>query len=117
MKVSRPLMLTAALAGLILAACTPVEVLAPPVDNLYITESGISPEQAAYLKKGRKIYLNSCSSCHSLTQVDEITAEDWKTMPKMHRKAKLYDEEIAPLNAYLKQSARINQQLIAKRKK
>jgi mono/diheme cytochrome c family protein len=97
---------------LALGGCTSIEVLAPPVDQLYIREAKISTDRAAYLDSGRKIYLNSCSRCHSVQQVDEITADGWKEMPKMHEKAKLYDDEIARLEAYLKTSAPINQRLI-----
>ena len=100
-----------------LGGCTAIEVLAPPVDNLFISEAKISTKDAAYLERGRKIYLNSCSRCHSVNQADEITAQEWeKDVPKMYKKAKLYKNEIAPLEAYLKTAARINQKLIALRK-
>ena len=102
---------------IVLGGCTPIEVLAPPVDNLFISEANISAEEAAYLGKGRKTYLKFCTRCHSARQVDEITANNWKKhIPKMLKKAKLYPEEIKPLTAYLKASAKINQKLIARRK-
>jgi len=105
-----------AVCSVFLGGCTAIEVLAPPVDNLYVSEARLSTKDAAYLGQGRNIYLNSCSSCHSLHQVDEITPEYWrKYMPEMYRKAKLYDREIAPLEAYLKSAAKINQTLIVRR--
>ena len=97
-------------------ACTSIEVLAPPVDQLYISEAGISAERAAFLRKGRKIYVNACSTCHDTRQVDDISAKAWKThIPKMYKKAKLYPEEIEQVSAYIKTSAKINQRLIARR--
>ena len=32
-----------------LAGCTSIEVLAPPVDNLFIAEANLSKEETAYL--------------------------------------------------------------------
>lgn len=102
---------------MMLASCTSIEVLAPPVDNLYISEAKITPEETAQLRKGREIYLKFCTRCHDARQVDKITAENWeKHIPKMLKKAQLYPEEIVPLKAYLKSSAKINQRLIALRK-
>lgn len=100
-----------------IGGCTAIEVLAPPVDNLFISEANISAKKAAYLAKGRKIYLTMCSRCHTVRQVDEISQEAWvKHIPKMYKKAKLYPEEKKPLEAYIKAAARINQRLIVRRK-
>ena len=99
-----------------LAGCTAIEVLAPPVDNLFIAEANLSKEETAYLQKGRKIYLNMCQRCHSPRQVDEISAKAWKEhIPKMYKKAKLFPEEQKALEAYLKAAAPINQRLIVLR--
>jgi cytochrome c5 len=100
----------------ILAGCTAIEVLAPPVDRLFISEAKISAKEAAYLAKGRKVYMKFCTRCHSPWQVDQITPKLWKShVPKMYKKAKLYPEEQKPLEAYIKTAARINQRLIARR--
>lgn len=100
----------------LLAGCTSIEVLAPPVDNLFISEANITPEKAAELQRGREIYLKFCTRCHDARQVDEITEDNWeKHIPKMLKKAKLYPEEIVPLKAYLKTAGPINQSLIIKR--
>lgn len=101
------------LLGVLVVGCTPIEVLAPPVDQLYVQESGITAKEAAFLKKGRKIYVNACSTCHDTRPVDKISAKAWKEhVPKMHKKAKLYPDEIKQLNAYMKTSAKINKRLI-----
>jgi len=100
----------------LLVGCTSIEVLAPPVDNLFIAEANLSKEETAYLQKGRKIYLDMCQRCHSPRQVDEISAKAWKEhIPKMYKKAKLFPEEQKPLEAYLKAAAPINQRLIVLR--
>ena len=102
----------------LLTSCTSIEVLAPPVDNLFISEANVSASEAAQLRKGRDIYLKFCTRCHDARQVDTITAENWeKHIPKMLKKAKLYPEEIVPLKAYLKTAGPINQNLIVKRDK
>jgi len=99
-----------------LVGCTAIEVLAPPVDHLFIAEANISAAKATELQQGRKIYLKFCTRCHSARQVDEITAHNWKKhIPKMLKNAKLYPEEIKPLTAYLKTAGPINQRLIVKR--
>ena len=101
-----------------LASCTSIEVLAPPVDNLFISEANLSAKEASQLREGREIYLKFCTRCHGPRQVDEITAENWeKHIPKMLKKAQLYPEEIVPLKAYLKTAGPINQSLISKREK
>ena len=99
-----------------LISCTSIEVLAPPVDNLFIAEANVSKKEAAQLREGRDIYLKFCTRCHSARQVDEITPKAWeKHIPKMFKNAKLYPDEIVPLKAYLKTAGPINQRLIAKR--
>jgi len=100
------------------AGCTSIEVLAPPVDNLFISEANVSPQEAMQLQKGRDIYLKFCTRCHDARQVDTITAENWERhIPKMLKNAQLYPEEIIPLKAYLKTAGPINQNLILKREK
>ena len=100
-----------------LGGCTAIEVLAPPVDNLFVAEAKLSPEETISLQKGRKIYLNMCQRCHSPRQVDKISAKAWKKhIPKMYKKAKLFPEEQELLEAYLKTAAPINQKLIVLRK-
>ena len=99
-----------------LGGCTTIETLAPPVDNLFVSEAKLSPEETISLQKGRKIYLNMCQRCHSPRQVDKISAEAWeKHIPKMYKKAKLFPEEQKLLEAYLKTAAPINQRLIVRR--
>ena len=111
MKIIAPLAFLIFLAG-----CTAIEVLAPPVDNIFVSEAKLSPEETISLQKGRKIYLNMCQRCHSPRQVDKISAEAWeKHIPKMYKKAKLFPEEQKPLEAYLKAAAPINQRLVVLR--
>lgn len=110
----KKLLLMACLVALV--SCTSIEVLAPPVDNLFIAQADISSKEAAQLRQGREIYLKFCTRCHGAVQVDEITEENWKEhIPKMLKKAKLYPEEIVPLKAYLKTAGPINQRLIIER--
>ena len=101
----------------LLVGCTSIEVLAPPVDNLFVSQAKLSPEETISLQKGRKIYLNMCQRCHTARQVDEISAKAWQEhIPKMYKKAKLFPEEQKLLEAYLKTAGPINQKLIVLRK-
>jgi cytochrome c5 len=100
----------------LITSCTSIEVLAPPVDNLFISEANVSVKEAEQLRHGREIYLKFCTRCHAARQVDEISEENWeKHIPKMLKKAQLYPDEIIPLKAYLKTAGPINQSLILKR--
>ncbi|VAW50670.1 hypothetical protein MNBD_GAMMA05-2598 [hydrothermal vent metagenome] len=100
-----------------LASCTAIEVLAPPVDSLFISEANISATEASRLRKGRDIYLEFCTRCHNAKQVDKISEQNWeKHIPKVLKKTQLNSDEIISLKAYLKTAGPINQSLIKKRK-
>ena len=104
------------LAAGLLGGCTAIEVLAPPVDDLFISEARVTQSQVAELRAGRQVFMDFCARCHRPPQVDKITADNWENhLPKMFEKAELYPEEIETLTFYLKTAAPINPALIEKR--
>jgi cytochrome c5 len=111
--------ITLSLIGLTLltsCASVPIEQLAPPVDDLFLSEARVSASEIDSLREGRKIYTTFCTDCHAARQVDKITTRNWEEhIPKMFKKAELYPEEIELVTYYIKTAAAINQQLIAKR--
>lgn len=113
MKIILPLLLTVLLGG-----CTAIEVLAPPVDELFLSEAEVAQSRVAELRAGRQVFMDFCSRCHRPPQVDKITEHNWNNhLPKMFKKAELFPEEIDVLTYYLKTAAPINPALIEKREK
>jgi mono/diheme cytochrome c family protein len=76
----------------------PQDVAAPPVERLNPTRA-----QAARLEEGRAIYLTTCIKCHQPKTINEFTADTWTTkiLPKEAKKAKLSDQELDMLRAYV----------------
>ncbi len=76
----------------------PQDLAAPPVERLNPTRA-----QAGRLEEGRAIYLTTCTKCHKPKPIDDFSAEKWTTsiLPKMAKKAKLTDQELDMLRAYV----------------
>lgn len=54
------------------------------------------------LQKGRQLYINKCSSCHSLILPEKHTASEWKIwVEKMRPKAKTNEPEEKLIIKYL----------------
>jgi cytochrome c5 len=54
------------------------------------------------LQKGRALYVNKCSSCHSLYLPEKYNKAEWsKQVNKMAPKAKITDQEKELIQAYL----------------
>ena len=106
------------LAAVLLGGCTSIEVLAPPVDELFVAEAGVASAQLPHLRAGRQVYMDFCSRCHQPPRVDRIDADDRALhLPRMFAKAELYPQEIALLTAYLEAAAPINPALVEKRRR
>jgi hypothetical protein len=78
----------------------PLDVAAPPVENL-----GASPARVAQLETGRLIFTSShkCARCHRPKPIVDYSPEYWthSIMPRMAKKAKLSDVEEQYLMAYI----------------
>lgn len=54
------------------------------------------------LRKGRTLYVNKCSSCHTLYLPEKYTKAEWtKWVNRMAPKAKITDQEKELIQAYL----------------
>ena len=59
------------------------------------SDPSVSTEQ---LESARTLYVNRCSSCHSLNLPHDYSVSEWREwMPKMARKAKLADTQEAEI--------------------
>ncbi|OGV71495.1 MAG: hypothetical protein A3K19_31285 [Lentisphaerae bacterium RIFOXYB12_FULL_65_16] len=80
---------------LLLVSCRGLQDIAPAV------QSGMAGDPQR-LAEGRRVYLESCTGCHSLQAVDELSAEKWDAvLPGMAKKAKLDPESAAKLSDYI----------------
>lgn len=62
--------------------------------SLLYMPSVTDPVQQERLLKGRKLYVEICSSCHNLHLPKSYTAEEWKqNIDKMQKRAKISDEQ------------------------
>ena len=81
---------------LVILACSPALYIPKLADS---QKAGVSVDSLAM---GRKIYVNNCSSCHSLYLPDQFTRGEWaKVMPVMQRKAKIDNEQRRMIVKYL----------------
>ncbi len=65
-------------------------------------EKAGSTEHLNSLLEGRKLYVNSCGSCHSLHRLDEYNSVEWqKNVDRMQRKAKINDSQKQLILEYL----------------
>jgi len=91
------------LSGLVLACST----------SLYIPGESplISKETLSALQKGRAIYINKCSSCHTLYLPEKYSTSEWRFQTaKMAVKAKLTDHEEELILRYLTKNDSSNPQ-------
>ncbi len=69
--------------------------------TLYIPESS-NADQQEHLLKGRKLYVNHCSSCHNLHFPGEYDTEGWEIqLEKMEYRARISDQEKQLIYDYL----------------
>jgi len=102
--------------SIFLIGCGSIESIAPSVDKLFLEKAGLTEEEGKPLLKGRSVYLGRCSSCHSLTAVDDFFEDDFRfEFPPMYKKAKLNAQQRQHLEAYLRKAGEINQELIKAR--
>jgi hypothetical protein len=87
----------AAAAVLLIAGCG-ISLYAP-------TEANVNKRHDATLdemREGRELYVQRCSSCHSLHRPQEFTSDEWSGwLDKMQPKAKIDDEQKDLIRKYL----------------
>jgi mono/diheme cytochrome c family protein len=56
----------------------------------------------ADLQRGRELYVNHCSSCHTLYRPQDLPADKWRTLVgEMQVRAKLAPEQAETISRYL----------------
>jgi len=69
--------------------------------QLYLPSS-TNPSKQNDLLRGRKLYVNHCSSCHNLHLPSEYGAEQWKkNVDEMQERSKISDNEKQLILQYL----------------
>jgi hypothetical protein len=59
------------------------------------------------LQKGRKLYINSCASCHNLHLPSAYTRQEWwKHLDKMQQRAKINDAQKELIAKYLETNSK-----------
>jgi len=54
------------------------------------------------LQQGRRLYMNTCASCHNLHMPQEFTKKDWEPLlNKMQKRARIDDSQKELIAAYL----------------
>jgi hypothetical protein len=62
-------------------------------------KTGVSLDTLAL---GRKLYVNNCSSCHSLYKPEQFTIKKWaQEMPTMGKKAKISEHQATLILKYI----------------
>ncbi len=84
---------------LVIAACAPLEVAAPPVSKLALPRK----TDTSALAQGREIYVTACTRCHGPARIDRGSDEKWagRILPTMCRWSKLTPEQTTLLSAYV----------------
>ncbi len=84
------------IATLIFSACSTALYLPSDMD----AKASMIPLDS--LMKGRKLYINKCSSCHNLYLPEKYTTAGWDTLlPRMQERAKISNSEINIIKKYL----------------
>lgn len=94
------------LIGLLLlsvSACRPLSDYAPTLEMIQSQGPSVSSFDPHQVNRGRKIYVQDCSRCHSVLAVHDYTAAQWhEELPDMVEESALSKEEEADLRAYIK---------------
>ena len=78
-----------------LAGCVSVETIAPPA-------SGLRGGGGALVEEGRRLYLTTCTKCHSAEPVRDYTAAEWATiLPDMAEESHFTSAQTAAVAAYI----------------
>lgn len=84
---------------------TPPVAVAPPTPTP--PQPPVIAADSATLSEGKSLYENSCGRCHKLFEPSAFTKEKWEPiLARMQKKARLSDEEMAKVNAYVFSIAR-----------
>ena len=86
----------------VMAGCTNVETLAPPV--------AVLKGQSSSLEAGRRIYLGECTSCHSAEPIRDYAVTRWPgILTDMARKTKLTPSQERDVRAYVAAVCRVSE--------
>jgi Cytochrome c len=70
--------------------------------TLYIPLQNIGSISAENLKKGRKLYVNNCASCHQLYMPNRYDEKQWiRNLDEMQTRAKITDNDKKLILDYL----------------
>lgn len=80
---------------LLAAGCVSVETVAPPV-------AGLRGGAAGDMVEGRRLYLTTCTKCHTAEPVRDYTAAEWATiLPEMAEDSHFTPAQTAAVAAYI----------------
>lgn len=81
--------------------CLTLEQMAPPVDPFLLSVAGDGAEAQA-LARGRRIYLEDCSRCHTIEPIGRYDPARWRSiLSKMSAKSKLNPQQTGEVEAYV----------------
>ena len=79
-----------------LAGCVSNETIAPPV-------AGLRGGGGAQVEEGRRLYLTTCTKCHSAEPVRDYSAAQWATiLPDMAEESHFTEAQTAAVAAYIR---------------
>lgn len=89
-------------AAVVAVGCTSLEERVPPVGSVVLGSAqaqGFLPEQVA---RGREVYLNACTRCHSALSIAGHSAAEWESILRtMNEKSGLSTADGAAVRAYV----------------
>ena len=99
---------------LTLGACVNLIDIAPVIDETFLNVTGAKEADVQSLKRGRRLYVSRCGSCHSLDSVGAYSYIEWIEIlreQKMASKSKLSLEDEKKLLLYLKRAISVQRYL------
>ena len=100
-------LLSGALWGAALAACTPTFAPAPQSADVARIEQQFPDTTLPELETGRRVYLSRCTSCHAPVAPQSIPASRWPDeVREMSERARLGEQEAAVIKYLVAQALR-----------
>lgn len=92
----------AAACALTAAGCMSIDEMAPPVAGPVAQAAARRGVDLRTAMAGRQVYLEQCSRCHTIEPIGRYSASKWRSvLPEMAIEARLGDEQLASLRAYV----------------
>ena len=87
---------------ILVAGCTPIATLAPPVNEKMVSAAYVLGYDRSDLERGRLLYLSDCARCHSPVTINSLSKEQWSTvLPRMVGITNLDQEAQQSLESYI----------------